>query len=79
MSPNRVILSGTVSQYGVKIEWTPAGKAQTSFTLVCAEEGKLSTTFRTFIPVLIVGTHVEALAETIEPGDVVLLEGTLAY
>jgi primosomal replication protein N len=79
VSLNRVILSGTIGQYGINIEWTAAGKPQTSLTLVCEEEGKVSTTFRTFIPVLIVGTQAEALAETLEPGDVVLLAGQLAY
>jgi primosomal replication protein N len=76
---NRVILSGVIGQYGVKIEWAPAGKPQTSFTLVCEEEGKVSTTFRTFIPVLIVGAQAEALAESLEPGDHVLLEGKLMF
>jgi single-stranded DNA-binding protein len=79
MSINRVILSGTIGQYSVKIEWTAAGKPQTAFTLVCEEEGKVSTTFRTFIPVLIVGAQAEALAETLEPGDHVLLEGKLMF
>jgi hypothetical protein len=39
----------------------------------------VSTTFRTFIPVLIVGARAEALAETLEPGDHVLLEGKLMF
>jgi single-stranded DNA-binding protein len=79
MSINRVILSGVIGQYGVKIEWTVAGKPQTAFTLVCEEEGKVSTTFRTFIPVLIVGAQAESLAESLEAWDHVLLEGKLMF
>jgi single-stranded DNA-binding protein len=35
--------------------------------------------FETFVPVQVYGAQAEALAETLEPGDVVLLEGKLAY
>jgi single-stranded DNA-binding protein len=80
MSLNRVILSGTIGQYGPKIEWTETGKAQTSFTLVCEEPRRgQSAPFKTFIPVLIVGAQAEACAETLEAGDVVVLEGKLAW
>jgi single-stranded DNA-binding protein len=79
MSLNRAILSGTVSQYGVKISWTESGKPQTSFALAASEPGKDGTSYRTFIPVLIVGAQAEDLAATLEPGDPVLLEGKLTY
>jgi single-stranded DNA-binding protein len=81
MSINRVILSGTVGQYGAKIAWTEAGKPQTSFTLVCEEpsRGEAATTYKTFIPCLVVGSQAEACAETLEAGDVVLLEGKLVW
>jgi single-stranded DNA-binding protein len=79
MSLNRVILSGTIGQYGVKIAWTEAGKPQTSFTLVVEEPAKAGSSFKTFVPVLIVGAQAEDLAATLEPGDPVLLEGKLMY
>jgi single-stranded DNA-binding protein len=81
VSINRVILSGTVGQYGAKIAWTEAGKPQTSFTLVCEEpsRGEAATTYKTFIPCLVVGPQAEPCAETLEAGDVVLLEGKLAW
>jgi single-stranded DNA-binding protein len=79
MAINRVILSGTIGQYGVKITWTDTGKPQTSLTLVCEEPGRQGGTFKTFVPVLIVGAQAEVLAETLEPGDVLLLDGKLAY
>jgi single-stranded DNA-binding protein len=75
---NRVILAGEVGQYGVKISYTETGKPQTSFTLICTEAGK-SGEFKAFIPVLIVGGNAEPLAESIEPGDLVLVEGKLQY
>jgi single-stranded DNA-binding protein len=79
MSINRVILSGAVGQYGAKISWTETGKPQTSFTLVCEEPGKEGATYRTFIPVLVVGNRAEEYAETLEPGDSCLIEGRLTY
>jgi single-stranded DNA-binding protein len=75
---NKVILAGEIGQYGVKISYTETVKPQTSFTLVCTEAGK-SGGFKAFIPVLIVGPQAEPLAESLEPGDLVLLEGRLAY
>jgi len=79
MSVNRVILSGTIGQYGVKIAWTESGKPQTTLTLVCEEPGKDGASYKTFVPVVIIGPQAETLAETLEPGDMILLEGKLAY
>jgi single-stranded DNA-binding protein len=81
MSINRVILSGRIRQYGVKITSTDAGTPHSSFTLVCEEPGRgeSNTAFKTFIPVVIVGPQAEASAETLEPGDTVPLAGKLAY
>jgi primosomal replication protein N len=71
---NRVIVAGQVSSYGPKIEWTPAGKPQTSLTLVL-QKGE----FRTFCPVLIVGAKAEDVCETINGGDTLLIEGSLSW
>jgi hypothetical protein len=51
--------------------YTETGKRQTSFTLVCTEAGKTGE-FKAFIPVLVVGGNAEPLAESLEPGDLVL-------
>jgi single-stranded DNA-binding protein len=71
---NNVCLSGIVGQYGVKLSYTEQAKPQTSFTLVVAEG-----TYKTFIPVLIVGHNAETLAESLEPGELVALTGKLTY
>jgi hypothetical protein len=80
MSLNRVILSGSVSPYGAKVSWTEAGKPQTSFTLMCEQPGRdeRSGPFQTFMPVLIVGSQAEPLAEQIEPWHAVVLGGKWA-
>jgi single-stranded DNA-binding protein len=79
MSINRVIVSGVISDYGCRISYTESGKPQTTFTLIAEESGREGANYKTFIPVLIVGAKAEDLAETLEAGDQVLLEGKLAY
>jgi single-stranded DNA-binding protein len=79
VSVNRVILVGEVGQYGPNITWTDGGKPQTSLTLVCEEAGRDGTVFKTFVPVLIVGAQAEHFAEILEPGEMCLVEGKLAF
>jgi hypothetical protein len=71
--------TGRVSDYGCKISWTEAGKAQTTFSLIVEEPGKEGTTFKTFVPVLIIGSQAEAMAERLEAGGYVMISGKLAY
>ena len=79
MSVNRVILSGAVSSYGPKISWTDGGKPQCTFTLVCEEPGRDGRQFKTFIPVCVVGSQAEAVAEQLDADDVVLIDGRLSW
>jgi single-stranded DNA-binding protein len=72
------MLMGYVGQYGVKLSYTDNGKPQTTFTVMCTEAGK-DAEFKSFIPCLIVGPHAEGVAEALEPGDLVVLEGKLSY
>jgi hypothetical protein len=75
MSVNRVLLCGHVSEYGPKIEWTPErGRPQTSFTLVLRDGD-----YKTFVPVLVVGAHAEAAAETLAADDMVVVDGKLSW
>jgi single-stranded DNA-binding protein len=77
---NHVPLVGTAGQYGVKIAWTKGGKPRSSLTVIVEEPGKDKATYKTFIPVLIVGSRAEEAAETLEPGGLIAIEsGKLAY
>ena len=71
---NKAIISGEVSSYGPRIQWTEAGKPQTSLTLVLDKAG-----YKTFIPCLVVGTKAEEVAETINGGDYLIIEGSLSW
>jgi single-stranded DNA-binding protein len=64
---NAVHLSDRVSNYGPRISWTEQGKAQTTLT------------FKTFVPVLIVGGQAEHYAKTLEGGQLIAVSGKLAY
>jgi hypothetical protein len=77
VSINRTSLSGTIGQYGVKLSYTEQAKPQLSFSLTIAETGRDGATFRAIVPCVVVGLQTEALAETLEPGDFVLLEGKM--
>jgi single-stranded DNA-binding protein len=78
MSLNRVILMGKVGEYGPKLSYASSSKAETTFTLLC-EDVKDGKTFRTFIPICVIGSRAEHAAEDLEPGDLVLLEGRLSW
>jgi hypothetical protein len=67
-------LAGQVSSYGPRISYTEQGKPQTAFTLVL-QKGQ----FKTFVPCLIVGAKAEAMWETLEAGDLVLLDDSLSW
>jgi single-stranded DNA-binding protein len=79
MSINRCIISGVISRYGCKISYTESGKPQTTFTLIVEESSREGASYKTFVPVLIIGAKTGDLAETLEASDQVLLEGKLAY
>jgi hypothetical protein len=68
---NRVILCGAVDRYGVKLSYTEVAKPQLSCTLVCEDPGHDGAGFKAFIPVVVLGSRAEGLAETLEPGDLI--------
>jgi single-stranded DNA-binding protein len=76
---NAVHLSGAIGQYGVKIAYTEQAKPQTSFTLIVEEPGREGATFKTFVPICIVGPQAEHYAEILEAGDLVMVSGKLQY
>jgi single-stranded DNA-binding protein len=71
---NKAIVAGHVSSYGPKISWTESGKPQTAFTLVLEKAG-----YKTFVPCLCVGMKAEQVAETMNGGDFVLVDGSLSW
>jgi len=72
-------MSGQVSEYGMTLVYTEAGKPQATFTLVCEEAARDGGTFKTFLPVVMVGAQAEAMADTLEAGEMVVLKGKLSY
>ncbi|MGH8069282.1 MAG: single-stranded DNA-binding protein [Candidatus Entotheonellia bacterium] len=76
---NAVHLAGKVGDYGCRITWTEQSKPQTSFTLIVEEAGRDGASFKTFVPICIIGTQAEPLAERLEAGDHVLVSGKLSY
>ncbi len=78
MGVKRVMVSGQVSSDGPNMSGTATSKPQTSLTLVRRESGKDGDTYKTFIPVLMVGPQAEPLTEQIAPWHAVVLEGTWA-
>jgi hypothetical protein len=65
---NAVHLSGRISDHGPKSSWTEQGKGQCTFTLIVEEPGREGATFKTFVPICIVGPQAEHYAETLEVG-----------
>ncbi len=80
MSLNSVALCGRVTDAGVKLTYLPSGSPEAKFTLVVEEPSKDGQqTFRLFVPVMVYGARAEALAETLDPGDLVTVQGKLGW
>jgi single-stranded DNA-binding protein len=60
----------------VKLGYPPSGKPEVTFTLVL-ERPVTEKTDTVFVPVQVCRADSEAFAETLEPGDVVRVEGKL--
>ncbi len=76
---NAVHLIGAISSYGVKLNYTEHAKPQTSLTLVVEEPGKDGASYKTFVPVLIVGPQAEECATMLEPDERIGVSGKLAF
>jgi single-stranded DNA-binding protein len=80
MSLNSVALCGRVTDAGVKLTYLPSGHPEAKLTLVVEGPSKDGQqTFRLFVPVMVYGARAEALAETLEPGDLVTVQGKLGW
>jgi single-stranded DNA-binding protein len=76
---NAVHVIGVISEYGPRLTYTPEGKPQATLTVVVEEPGKDGATYKTFVPILIVGAQAEEWAATLEAGERIALSGKLAY
>jgi single-stranded DNA-binding protein len=80
VSLNSVALCGRVTDAGVKLTYLASGHPEATLTLVVEELGKDGQQkFRLFVPVVVYGTRAEVLAETLEPGDLVTVQGKLGW
>jgi single-stranded DNA-binding protein len=80
MGLNSVALCGQVTVAGMKLTYLPSGSPEATWTLVVEEPSKDGQqVFRLFVPVIVYGVKAEALAETLEPGDLVTVQGKLGW
>jgi single-stranded DNA-binding protein len=73
------VLIGRCSEYGPKLTYSEDAKPTCSFTLIYEEAGRDGGSYRTYIPISIVGGKAESVAESLEAGGLVLVEGKLSY
>jgi single stranded DNA-binding protein len=73
---NRVVLLGTIGQYGVEARYANSGAPCASFTLAVAEVAQDGKEYTTLIPCECWGKKAEAAGE-LEVGQLVLFEGKL--
>ena len=80
MSLNSVALCGRLTDAGVKLTYLPSGSPEAAWTLVVEEPSKDGQhVFKLFVPIVVYGARAEALAETLEPGDLVTVQGKLGW
>jgi single-stranded DNA-binding protein len=70
---NKVLITGTIGE--PRIGWLESGKPELRLSLTVAQEGG----FQLYVQVYCYGKDVERLAETLEAGDRVLIDGKLSW
>lgn len=74
---NKVILCGTMGQYGATLRYADSGAACASFQLVLTEMGADGRVHATYIPCECWGKRAEAASEVVA-GELAIFEGRLA-
>ena len=74
MHLNSVQLIGRISKSGPKLSYASSGAPSCGFTLEVDEIGKGGEVFTLYLPVELWG-QAEIAAETLEPGDEILISG----
>jgi single-stranded DNA-binding protein len=75
---NSVLVVGRVGKNLPKVQYASNGNPTCTYTLEVDEPSKSGETFTLFLPVEIWG-QAEIAAETLDPGDEVMLQGKLKY
>jgi single-stranded DNA-binding protein len=70
---NRVLLTGTIAE--PRIGWLSSGKPELQLNLTVEQDGG----FKLYVQVFCYGQHAERLAETLEAGMRVLIDGKLSW
>jgi single stranded DNA-binding protein len=78
-SLNKVIICGKITDAGPKLTYTSEGTAQCSFAIMLKEPGRDGTPFKLFVPVEVFGKQAEPVAEQLNAGDTVLVDGKLKW
>jgi primosomal replication protein N len=76
-SVNRVILIGTITQYGVTVKYASSGTACANFALVLSEQDRDGKIHQVYIDCEVWGRRAESISE-LEAGQLCLFEGKLA-
>ena len=76
---NKVILCGRVTEDGCRLTYTTDGTPHVSFTLLLEEASKQGYTYKLYILIDLFGDKAEQAAETINAGDLVLVDGKLQW
>jgi single-stranded DNA-binding protein len=76
---NKVILCGRVTEDGCKLTSTSDGTPQCGFSLLVEEPSREGYTSKLYVSVELYGDKAEQAAETINAGDLVLVDGKLRW
>ena len=80
MAINHVVLIGTVADPGPKLTYSDAGRPECRLTLMASEPSKRGKEdYRLFIPVFVYGTSAESVAESVDAGDMIAVQGKLSW
>jgi single-stranded DNA-binding protein len=79
MAINRVLLLGTVADPGPKLAYSERGSPECRLVLKLTEPSKARQEFSVFIPVYVYGSGAESVAEPVDAGDLVSVDGRLGW
>jgi single-strand DNA-binding protein len=75
----KVILIGRVGERGPKLTYSEQAVPTCTFTLELDEVNPTGKVYTSYLPVVVIGKYAEAVAERLEAGQEVLVDGKLNY